>query len=81
MDELLSLWVDCILLDNMSLETMAQAVARTRELGEDRPGLEASGNMTLDRIRRVAETGVDFISVGALTHSAPASDLSLRILG
>jgi len=81
LDELLSLRVDRILLDNMSLETMAQAVARTRELGEDRPGLEASGNMTLDRIRRVAETGVDFISVGALTHSAPASDLSLRILG
>lgn len=81
LDEALSLKVDRILLDNMSLETMAQAVARTREFGEDRPGLEASGNMTLDRIRRVAETGVDFISVGALTHSAPASDLSLRVLG
>ena len=78
--EALSVKVDRILLDNMSLETMAQAVTRTRALGEDRPKLEASGNMTLDRVRSVAETGVDFISVGALTHSAPVADFSLRVL-
>ena len=41
--------------------------------------LEASGNITLERARDVAETGVDFLSVGALTHSAPAADLSLRM--
>jgi nicotinate-nucleotide pyrophosphorylase (carboxylating) len=41
--------------------------------------LEASGNLTLDRARAVAETGVDYLSVGALTHSAPAADLSLRL--
>ena len=55
------------------LETMTQAVA----LAGGRVPLEASGNMTLDRVRAVAETGVDFISVGALTHSARAVDISL----
>ncbi len=62
-----------IMLDNMPLETMNQAVA----LAGGRVPLEASGNMTLDRVRAVAETGVDFISVGALTHSAKAVDISL----
>lgn len=81
LEEALGLGVDRILLDNMELETMTQAVARVRVLGTDGPKLEASGNMTLDRIRAVAETGVDFISVGALTHSAPGADLSLRVLG
>ncbi|OQA30926.1 MAG: Nicotinate-nucleotide pyrophosphorylase (carboxylating) [Acidobacteria bacterium ADurb.Bin340] len=58
---------------------MAEAVALRNASG--RPGffLEASGNMSLDRARGVAETGVDFLSVGALTHSAPAADLSLRM--
>jgi len=54
-------------------------VARARAHGKDRPLLEASGNMTLGRVRAVAETGVDFVSIGALTHSAPAADLSLRV--
>lgn len=67
---------DMIMLDNMALETMREAVS----LAAGRVPLEASGNMTLDRVRAVAETGVDFISVGALTHSAPAVDISLEFL-
>jgi nicotinate-nucleotide pyrophosphorylase (carboxylating) len=71
--------VDRILLDNMDLEALAAAVGRARK-ERGRPVLEASGNMTLERVRAVAETGVDFISVGAITHSATALDLSLRVL-
>ncbi len=70
--------VDGLLLDNMSLETMAAAVLLRNACGR-RVFLEASGNLTLARARAVAETGVDFLSVGALTHSAPAADLSLRM--
>ena len=77
--EAIAAGVDRILLDNMGLETMRAAVERVRRLGEARPELEASGNMSLERVRDVAETGVDLISVGVLTHSAPALDLSLRI--
>lgn len=80
LDELLPLAVDRILLDNMDLDTMGEAVGRIRELGAGRPKTEASGNMKLGSVRAVAETGVDFISVGALTHSAPSADLSLRVL-
>jgi nicotinate-nucleotide pyrophosphorylase (carboxylating) len=71
--EALAAKADMIMLDNMSLEMMRQAVG----LAAGRVPLEASGNMTLDRVRAVAETGVDFISVGALTHSAKAVDISL----
>jgi len=67
---------DMIMLDNMSLETMREAVA----LAAGRVPLEASGNMSLDRVRAVAKTGVDYISVGALTHSARAIDISLDFL-
>ncbi len=70
--------VDGVLLDNMDLDSMRKAVAMRNASGR-RLFLEASGNMTLDRARSVAETGVDFLSVGALTHSAPAADLSLRL--
>ena len=70
--------VDGVLLDNMSLEQMREAVA-LRDRSGRRLFLEASGNLTLDRARAVAETGVDFLSVGALTHSAPAADISLRL--
>jgi nicotinate-nucleotide pyrophosphorylase (carboxylating) len=62
-----------ILLDNMNLAQMRRAV----ELAAGRAELEASGGVTLDTVRAIAETGVDFISIGALTHSAPALDLSL----
>jgi nicotinate-nucleotide pyrophosphorylase (carboxylating) len=67
--------VDWILLDNMSLEEMREAVdARGEHVS---PMLEASGGVTLETVRDIAETGVDFISVGALTHSAPALDIGL----
>lgn len=66
---------DIVLLDNMDRPTLREAVART----DDAVALEASGGITLDTIAEVAETGVDRISVGALTHSAPALDLSMRI--
>src|SRR4051812_18552336 len=62
-----------ILLDNMSTEELRAAV----ELTAGRAELEASGGVSLDTVRAIAETGVDFISVGALTHSAPALDISL----
>ena len=64
---------DVILLDNMSLEQMAECV----KLVNGRAILEASGGVTLGSVRRIAETGVDWISVGALTHSAPSMDLGL----
>jgi nicotinate-nucleotide pyrophosphorylase (carboxylating) len=70
--------IDGVLLDNMDLERMREAVALTRAAAS-RVFLEASGNLTLDRARAVAETGVHWLSVGALTHSAPAADLSLRL--
>lgn len=71
--EALAAGADWIMLDNMPIETMSQAVA----LVGGRVPLEASGNMTVDRVRSVAETGVDYISVGALTHSARAVDISM----
>jgi nicotinate-nucleotide pyrophosphorylase (carboxylating) len=64
-----------ILLDNMSVDELRRAV----ELAGGRAELEASGGITLDGVRFVAETGVDYISVGALTHSAPALDVSLLL--
>ncbi|MSR22717.1 MAG: carboxylating nicotinate-nucleotide diphosphorylase [Gemmatimonadetes bacterium] len=79
LEELRGLGVDRILLDNMELKTMAEAVRRVGEWPDPRPELEASGTMTLDRVRAVAETGVDWISIGALTHSVRTADLSLRV--
>ena len=73
--EALTLKVDRILLDNMNLQQMRQAVTVTA----GHVPLEASGNMALDRVAAVAATGIDYISVGALTHSAPALDLSMRL--
>jgi nicotinate-nucleotide pyrophosphorylase (carboxylating) len=81
LEEAMTLGVQRILLDNMRLETIREAVDRAGARGKDRPLLEASGNMTLGRVRAVAETGVDFVSIGALTHSATAADLSLRVAG
>ncbi len=72
--EALDLGVKRILLDNMSLAEMRDAVA----INDGRAKFEASGSVTLQNVREIAETGVDFISVGALTHSAPAFDVSLR---
>ncbi|HEY0144472.1 MAG TPA: carboxylating nicotinate-nucleotide diphosphorylase [Thermoanaerobaculia bacterium] len=75
LDEALSLQPDFILLDNMSPGEMRAAVEKTA----GRVPLEASGGITLETIRAVAETGVDRISIGALTHSVKALDISLRI--
>jgi nicotinate-nucleotide pyrophosphorylase (carboxylating) len=69
---------DRLLLDNMSPVELRQVVGAIRE-GDDPPELEASGGITLVNVREVAETGVDFVSVGALTHSAPALDLSMTV--
>jgi nicotinate-nucleotide pyrophosphorylase (carboxylating) len=72
---------DRLLLDNMDPETLREAV-RLREENSGAgggPSLEASGGVTLETVRAIAETGVDFISVGALTHSAPSLDFSLLI--
>jgi nicotinate-nucleotide pyrophosphorylase (carboxylating) len=74
--EALALGIERIMLDNMTPVAMAAAVRITA----GRAKLEASGNVTLENIRRIAETGVDFISVGALTHSAPVLDVSLEAL-
>ncbi len=71
----LDLMVDRIMLDNMSLEKMQQAVA----IADGRTPLEASGNVSLARLRAIAETGVDYISIGALTHSAPTFDMSMLL--
>jgi nicotinate-nucleotide pyrophosphorylase (carboxylating) len=66
---------DIIMLDNMDLETMRKGV----QLIAGRAKIEASGNITLERLRDVAATGVDYISIGALTHSVSAMDISQRI--
>ena len=75
LEEVLDAGVTRVLLDNMGLPDLRAAV---RSAG-GRAQLEASGGITLDNVRAVAETGVDFVSVGALTHSAPALDVSLLI--
>ncbi len=67
--------VDIIMLDNMDPGMMREAV----KLAGGRALLEASGGINLDNVRQVAETGVDYISIGALTHSAPACDISMRL--
>lgn len=67
--------IDLILLDNMKPTQIREAIA----LGKNRVKFEASGGVTLKNVRRIAATGVDYISVGALTHSAPAIDLSLEL--
>lgn len=66
---------DRVLLDNFSLEMMKRAV----EINAERARLEVSGNVTLDNIREIAATGVDYVSVGALTKNVKAVDLSMRI--
>ena len=67
--------VEIIMLDNMSCDEMKEAVAIT----DGRAMLEASGNVTAENIRSVAETGVDIISLGALTHSVKCFDISMKI--
>jgi nicotinate-nucleotide pyrophosphorylase (carboxylating) len=76
--EALDARVDRILLDNFTLDQMRDAVQITRQHANARTELEASGNMSLETLRPVAETGVDFISVGGLTKHVKAIDLSMR---
>ncbi|HST70672.1 MAG TPA: carboxylating nicotinate-nucleotide diphosphorylase [Solirubrobacterales bacterium] len=73
--------VDRLLLDNMSPASMKEAVALRDENagGENGVSLEASGGVTLENVREIAETGVEFISIGALTHSAPTLDFSMLL--
>lgn len=73
--ECVSCSVDIIMLDNMTPAMMREAV----KVAGGRAFLEASGGITLENVREVAETGVDYISIGALTHSAPACDISMRL--
>src|ERR1700761_3232580 len=73
LEEALAHGADTVLLDNMSLEDLRRAVA----LAKDKAVLEASGNVTLSTVRAIAETGVDYISSGAITHSAPTLDIGL----
>jgi nicotinate-nucleotide pyrophosphorylase (carboxylating) len=77
LDEAIAAGADIVLLDNMDDATMAEAVRRAA----GRVLLEASGNMTLERLPRVAATGVDFVSMGAVTHSARAMDVSFELSG
>ena len=76
LDEALATGPDVIMLDNFTLPMLREAVARTA----GRITLEASGGVNLETVRGIAETGVDVISVGALTHSAPALDVGLDVL-
>jgi nicotinate-nucleotide pyrophosphorylase (carboxylating) len=79
LEEALRHGAEAILLDNMAVEDVRRAVERVRQL-EAKVSLECSGGINLENVRAYAETGVDFISVGALTHSAPAVDMSLRLM-
>lgn len=74
--EALELGVDRILLDNFTVEEIAEAM----RIADGKAPLEASGGVTLDNVEEIAATGVDYISVGALTHSAPALDISLEVV-
>ena len=75
-DEALAAEADIIMLDNMDNETMREAVKRVA----GRAKTECSGNVTKERLHEIAEIGVDYVSVGALTHSAPIMDVSLKNL-
>jgi nicotinate-nucleotide pyrophosphorylase (carboxylating) len=77
MEQALAHGAEALLLDNMPVEDVRKAVERCSRL-ERRIPIECSGGIRLDNVRSYAETGVDFISVGALTHSALAVDMSLR---
>lgn len=77
--EAIAAGVDRVLLDNQSIESLASLVKIARQLNP-MVQLEASGNVSLDTVAAIAATGVDFISVGAITHSAPVSDFSLQVV-
>ncbi len=79
LEQALTQGAEAVLLDNMSVESVREAVARCAH-AQRRIPVECSGGITLENVRAYAETGVDFISVGALTHSAIAMDMSLRVM-
>jgi nicotinate-nucleotide pyrophosphorylase (carboxylating) len=76
LNEAISAGADIVMLDNMSIKDIEEAV----KISRGKVILEASGNIKLENVRKIAETGVDLISVGALTHSALAADISLKIV-
>lgn len=76
LQEALEMKVDIIMLDNMNLNTMKKAVKTVK----GKALIEASGGVTLEKVRKIAQTGVDLISVGALTHSVKSLDISMEIL-
>jgi len=80
LNEALSGGADSLLFDNMTPAEVKNAVKIARKHSEKIP-IEASGGMTLETVRKYAQTGVNYISVGALTHSVAAIDLSIRITG
>jgi nicotinate-nucleotide pyrophosphorylase (carboxylating) len=71
---------DQLLLDNMALATLRKAVVLNREKNNGSTKLEASGGVSLERVRAIADTGVDFISVGSITKDVRAVDLSMRFV-
>ena len=75
-DEALAAGVDIIMLDNMSSKEMIECV----KLINGKANVEASGNINLEKIQEIAQTGVDFISIGALTHSVKALDISQYVV-
>lgn len=77
LEEALTAGVDAVMLDNMPVEMMRKAVT----IAKGRAVIEASGNVCIETVRPIAEAGVDLISIGALTHSAPAADISMKIVG
>ena len=76
--EVIDAGADLVLLDNMPPDGLREVVAYARQSGS-RARLEASGGLTLDRAAEIAATGVDFLAVGALTHSAPALDIGMDL--
>ncbi len=74
-DAALAAGADIILLDNLALDQIREAVRRI----SGRAAIEISGGVTLDRMPELAKTGADYVSVGALTHSAPAADISFEL--
>ena len=76
LQEALKVQVDIIMLDNMDLETMKEAV----KMVKGKTLIEASGEITLEKVRKIAQIGVDLISVGALTHSVKSLDISMEII-
>ena len=76
LNEAIEAGADVVMLDNMTIPDMREAV----RISKSRVLLEASGSVNLENVRDIAETGVDLISIGALTHSAPSVDISLKIV-